>query len=321
LKVNPNQQDDDNFNTDAYLLNQYVGEVKGDLVSLDPNGGGFRKVVREDGILLPRYRLPTESEWEYAAIGLVGNTIDERIIDRRIYPWNGHWVRNKDDQWQGEMMANVMRAKGDMMGVASKLNDSYDITAPVRSFWPNDYGLYHMAGNVSEWVMDVYRPLTAEDVNEFRAFRGNVFKTYKEDDSDPEQYAVKDSLGRMVYREVDAAKDNLAERRNYKKAGNIDYLDGEFTSSVFFADEGYKDPSKDNKLMYEAANPTSTGHSLLSNRTRVYKGGSWKDRTFWMGPGTRRFLNEDQSTDCIGFRCAMHRVGSQVQFGGDKGAK
>jgi len=324
LKVNPNQQDDDNFNTDAYLLNQYVGDVKGDLVNLDPNTGGFRKVVREDGILLPRYRLPTEAEWEYAAIGLIGNTIDERIIDRRIFPWNGHWVRNKDDQWQGEMMANIMRAKGDMMGVASKLNDSYDITAPVRSFWPNDYGLYHMAGNVSEWVMDVYRPLSAEDVNEFRSFRGNVFKTYAEDNADPEQYAVKDSLGRMVYREVEAEKDNLGDRRNYKKANNIDYLDGEFTSSVYFADEGYKEPAKQNSLMYEnnyGENITKQGHSMVSQRTRVYKGGSWKDRTYWMGPGTRRYLSEDQSTDHIGFRCAMHRVGSQVQFSEGKGSK
>lgn len=319
LKVNPNQQDDDNFNTEAYLTGQYVGEVKGDLVNLDPNTGGFRKVVREDGIILPKYRLPTEAEWEYAAIGLIGNTIDERIIDRRIYPWNGHWVRNKDDKWQGEMMANVMRAKGDMMGVASKLNDAADITAPVRSFWPNDYGLYHMAGNVSEWVMDVYRPLSLEDNNEFRAFRGNVFKTFQEDASEPDVLAEKDSLGRMVYRDVDVEKDNLAQRRNYKRSNNIDFLDGDFTSSVYFTDEGYKDATKQNKLMYENAAPAVTGHSLMSQRTRVYKGGSWKDRTYWMVPGTRRYLDEDQSTDCIGFRCAMHRVGSPVAFGGENG--
>ena len=150
------------------------------MIDLDPNNE-YRKVRVEDGILLPRYRLPTESEWEFAAIGLIGNTIDERILDRRIYPWNGHWVRNKDDNWQGEMMANITRAKGDYMGVASRLNDGADITSPVRSYWPNDYGLYQMAGNVSEWVMDVYRPLTLEDGNEFRSFRGNVYETYSKD--------------------------------------------------------------------------------------------------------------------------------------------
>ena len=118
LKVNPNQVNEDNFNLDTYLKGQYEGLVKDEMIDLDPNNE-FRKVRVEDGILLPRYRLPTESEWEFAAIGLIGNTIDERILDRRIYPWNGHWVRNKDDNWQGEMMANIMRAKGNNMGVAT----------------------------------------------------------------------------------------------------------------------------------------------------------------------------------------------------------
>ena len=52
--------------------------------------------------------------------------------------------------------------------------------------------------------------------------------------------------------------------------------------------------------------------SLVTDRTRVFKGGSWKDRAYWLNPGTRRFLDQDQSTDAIGFRCAMDRVGSPV---------
>ena len=136
-----------------------------------------RNVRMEDGILLPRYRLPTEAEWEFAAYGLIGNTIDERVVERRIYPWNGHWVRNPEDDWQGDMLANFMRGRGDYMGVAGHLNDNADVTAPIYSYWPNDYGLYNMSGNVSEWVFDVYRPLTSEDVSDFRPFRGNVFKT------------------------------------------------------------------------------------------------------------------------------------------------
>ena len=42
------------------------------------------------------------------------------------------------------------------MGVAGNLNDNADITTDVRHYWPNDYGLYNMAGNVSEWVNDIY---------------------------------------------------------------------------------------------------------------------------------------------------------------------
>ena len=56
--------------------------------------------------------------------------------------------------------------------------------------------------------------------------------------------------------------------------------------------------------MYDYGNTT-----LITDRTRVYKGGSWKDRAYWLNPGTRRYLDQSQSSDCIGFRCAMDRVG------------
>ena len=51
--------------------------------------------------------------------------------------------------------------------------------------------------------------------------------------------------------------------------------------------------------------------TLISNKSRVIKGGSWDDRAYWLSPGSRRFLNEDQSSSTIGFRCAMDRFGSQ----------
>ena len=43
----------------------------------------------------------------------------------------------------------------------------------------------------------------------------------------------------------------------------------------------------------------------------VYKGGSWKDRSYWLNPGTKRYMNSDIGTDYIGFRCAMTRLGSK----------
>jgi hypothetical protein len=109
----------------------------------------------------------------------VGNSFQELITDRRTYPWNGHYVRNDDNggRFFGTIRANFVRGGGDYMGVAGYLNDNADITAPVYAYPPNDYGLYNMSGNVSEWVMDVYRPLSPEDKSEFRPFRGNVYKT------------------------------------------------------------------------------------------------------------------------------------------------
>lgn len=289
LDKNPNQVNDDNFNTEAYLLGQYEGQVKKNLKDLDPNGSGTRPVKFEDGILLPAYRLPTEAEWEYAALALKGNQPygdEERITDRRIYPWNGTSLRYpKGGGWQGQFLANFKRDKGDNMGLAGHLNDNASVTAPVKSFFPNDFGLYNMAGNVNEWVSDVYRPLSSEDMNDFNPYRGNVFQTKKLDaDGIP---VPKDSLGHIVYENEDSTK--LVNRRNYKKADVINYLDGDEVSEVSY------DYSKS---------------SLVNDKSRVYKGGSWNDRAYFLSPGTRRFLQEDMSTATIGFRCAMDRVGS-----------
>jgi len=52
--------------------------------------------------------------------------------------------------------------------------------------------------------------------------------------------------------------------------------------------------------------------SLITDQVRVYKGGNWKDNAFYMSPSTRRFLDENESSDCIGFRCAMTRVGGSI---------
>jgi len=327
----PSPTENDYFNTDQYLAGKWTGTVKNPIPSMDPNGG-TRIVRMEDGIFLPRYRLPTEAEWEYAAYGLIGNTIGERITDRRLYPWNGHSTRNPDDKYLGQMLANYQRSNGDMMGNAGRLNDAGDITTPVFSYWPNDYGLYNMAGNVSEWVMDVYRPLSPEDKADFRPFRGNVFKTQLRDPADNNSIMVDDTIrydadsniisipGMVRWRDVSIAvpDDNLDERRNYKYADNINYLDGDVQSQAVGLNGGsWTEP-------YDAASgkPESSGMyeygntSMINDKARVYKGGSWKDRAYWMVPGTRRYLDQRQATAWIGFRCAMTRVGSPVGLGG-----
>jgi formylglycine-generating enzyme len=296
LKLDGEQKDANVFNTESYLAGQYTGNPRKNLKDLRTNTE--RAVRYEDGILLPSYRLPTEAEWEYAALGLQGNmasTKDERITDRRIYPWNGNTVRwQRHDKNQGDIMANFKRGTGDYMGMAGNLNDHASHTSPVRSFLPNDFGLYNMSGNVNEWVLDVYRPMQSTalrdaDNHDLNPFRGNAFQTKVLDENG--KPVEKDSLGRMRYRDV--KDDEIANRENYKRANLYDYMDGDKQSKYF-----------DDQLMYDYGKKT-----LISDKARVIKGGSWADRAYWLSPGARRFKDEDKSDRSLGFRCAMTRNG------------
>ena len=301
LDYSPDQKDDNNFNSEAYLAGQYEGLVNKPLKDLNPNGTGERRVRLEDGIMLPKYRLPTEAEWEFAAYGLVGNTKYERVAERKVYPWNGTVVRSDNKKYSGTFMANFKRGRGDYMGVAGNLNDGADLPAEVGSYWPNDYGLYNMAGNVAEWVLDVYRPLSFEDAYDYSPFRGNVFKTKV---TDAEGFlAPKDSIGRIRYRDV--TTEESSTRLNYRQSDQKNYLDGDFQSTI--STDWLNKPENPNTtdLMYEYGKT-----SLISDKSRVYKGGSWKDPAFYLSPSARRFMDENISANHIGFRCAMTRVGS-----------
>ena len=50
--------------------------------------------------------------------------------------------------------------------------------------------------------------------------------------------------------------------------------------------------------------------TLVSNKSKVYKGGSWNDLAYWLNPATRRFKDQDEASAEIGFRCAMTMVGA-----------
>ena len=311
LNYDPNQTDEKNFNTDAYLAGQYEGVVN----QLRPSLSGDqteRRTNFEDGILLPRYRLPTEAEWEFAAYGLRGNTFEERIYERRIYPWDGHNVRNSSNRNRGLMMANFVRQRGDMMGVAGSLNDNGAITVDVKSYWPNDYGLFCMAGNVNEWVLDVYRPLTSIDEDEFNPFRGNVYTDLARDANG--QVLQKDRLGRLIIDTVKPA--DVADRYNYRRGDYRNYRDGDPKTSIVSSDWLNTDETEAESTgkMYSQDVNNNDFTTLINDNARVYKGGSWKDRAYWLNPSTRRFLDQDAARDDIGFRCAMIRVGSPSGF-------
>jgi hypothetical protein len=305
-----------------------------------------------------------------------------------------------------------------------------------------------MAGNVNEWVMDVYRDLTFEDMDEFRPFRGNVFEDYQiivdprsgDMELTPEAENYFDYTGKILKKPV--RDESCFNRENYTTADNRNYLDGDLESLVaeglvtdYWVDNdrfksqstakesveildttmlaitnidtlaerinerfpgatligeneillangvrinlvektyvlptGHERTPEGNVVMpdgsmilengkiqladgsivypdqifvnqttnmYEAGTWGSDGMhewgdadfdrsnpkhnkgenmtSLITDRSRVFKGGSWKDRAYWMVPGTRRFLDENKSRCDIGFRCAMIRIGAPTQ--------
>lgn len=290
---------DEPFNTDIYLNGQYRGEgIDGERMPNDHRPGaedGAQRPVRmEDGILKQPYRLPTEAEWEYAALGLIGNTAYGNIESGKIYPWNGLGVRSAKRRTQGLMMANFKLSGGDNMGVAGYLNDGGDITVSVTSYLPNDYGLYNMAGNVNEWVSDVYRQLSFEDFEDFNPFRGNVYMDKQYEDTE-KGIIAKDRYGRPI--KVPASAPRKQTWEELHATASDETAQADFNHDV----RGFGDET--NNELYGVT-------TLVNDKSRVYKGGSWNDRAYWLNPATRRFMQQDASNAMVGFRCAMTLVGS-----------
>ena len=300
----------------------------------------------DSGLLLPAYRLPTETEWEYAALALGGEREYNAYRGKKKYPWSGEYTRSVDRRSEGDQLANFKLGKGDYGGIAGWSDDGADITIQVKSYPPNDFGIYDMAGNVAEWVADVYRPIVDDEANDFNYYRGNVYlkEVIGEDGKaqviSPDQL-VYDTLpnGKVLLKGLPGQLEKIAIdeeetflRQNFSESDNRNFRDGDIESTRQFADvqngdepgNGRPETTKmydapthpkitidenGNKIRSKDKSPKRT--SLITDEVRVFKGGSWKDRAYWLDPAQRRYLPQYIATDYIGFRCAMTRLGSK----------
>lgn len=348
-----------NFNTKAYIASpstSYGGNedvLKGGKRKVQTTADGQEINVyakRESGIISPEYRLPSEAEWEYAAMGLGENRDYNNLRGRKKYPWSGTYTRSGKRSTRGDQLANFKQGKGDYGGIAGWSDDGADITAQVKSYAPNDFGIYDMAGNVAEWVADVYRPIVDDEFSDFNYYRGNVYTKNAINDDGTVKILTTDEIiydtlsnGKVVPRnlpgeilQVPVDEQETYLRTNFSESDQRNFRDGDQRSSRYFNDNFNEDDGEasDSRKMYNSpkqkVSADSSGAiireydksndrtSLINDNARVFKGGSWKDRAYWIDPAQRRYFPQDMATDYIGFRCAMSRVGSKSKSGNKK---
>src|SRR5699024_9607387 len=181
---------------------------------------------------------------------------------RKKYPWNGQYLRTGKQTKKGDLLANFKLGDGDYGGISGWSADGAAITNEIKSYPPNAFGLYDMAGNVAEWVADVYRPIVDDNYNDFNYYRGNVYMknainpdgTVSIVGADSIQYDTLrngDVVARVLPGEIKQEPVGEKEtflRTQFSTSDNRDFRDGDKRSSRFY----YQDELSGTRRMYNS---------------------------------------------------------------------
>ncbi|MBN2681516.1 MAG: SUMF1/EgtB/PvdO family nonheme iron enzyme [Bacteroidales bacterium] len=242
-------------------------------------------VKESNPILLPNFRLPTEAEWEFAALAFIRNHIDERFFYRRFFPWETNNLFDEKGNYYanfGQILdKNGMEVKSfvqdNSMRKSNKpyaLGDNYFHTGMVSILSPNNYGLYNMSGNVAEWVLDCY----------------------------VEDSTTKYIIDSMFFEEQ--RKEMLKKIEESKN--HTDILDGLYEKKVDY--EKFDLSTEKGRNYYYKLIKEYEHNSYVNEKfpdSRIVKGGSWAQGPAYLQVGARTIYPENKSSCMIGFRLAM----------------
>lgn len=287
------------------------------------------------------FRLPTEVEWEYAALALPG---DREYNEYQGKPVVQNELRGEKGRERGQFMANFKVGRGDYSGIGGFGNDGADITTDVKRYQSNQFGVYGMYGNVAEWTADVYRPIIDDEANDFGYFRGNVYKTTIDNSNggfqkfeDDVEYDTLNN-GKLTYKSLPGKykKEVVEDNINYRDGDRMSWLNPRFEENSGMVTDSLGNvvengggavaqAQSDTQEMYNAPvrkfyvdekgrvileKDDNTRTSDISDEVRVVKGGSWKDPIYWLDPGQRRYMHQAEATGWVGFRVAQDFKGS-----------